>query len=85
MASAPERLFFEDLQVGESFMSGSYEMTQERILSFASEFDPQPFHTDPDAAQETFLLGWLLAAGIPAQSGVRPRTVHIIQCSWACE
>ncbi|GLO31640.1 MULTISPECIES: MaoC family dehydratase [Pseudomonas] len=62
MASAPERLFFEDLQVGESFMSGSYEMTQERILSFASEFDPQPFHTDPDAAQETFFAG-LAASG----------------------
>ncbi|UQB79765.1 MaoC family dehydratase [Pseudomonas shirazica] len=62
MASAPERLFFEDLQVGESFMSGSYEMTQERILSFASEFDPQPFHTDPDAAHETFFAG-LAASG----------------------
>lgn len=62
MASAPERLFFEDLLVGESFMSGSYEMTQERILSFASEFDPQPFHTDPDAAQETFFAG-LAASG----------------------
>ncbi|MEW4947991.1 MaoC family dehydratase [Pseudomonas asiatica] len=62
MASAPERLFFEDLQVGESFMSGSYEMTQERILSFALEFDPQPFHTDPDAAQETF-FGGLAASG----------------------
>jgi len=62
MASAPERLFFEDLQVGESFMSGSYEMTQERILSFASEFDPQPFHTDPDAAQRTFFAG-LAASG----------------------
>lgn len=62
MASAPERLFFEDLQVGESFMSGSYEMTQERILSFASEFDPQPFHTDPDAAQKTFFAG-LAASG----------------------
>lgn len=62
MASAPERLFFEDLQVGESFMSGSYEMTQEGIMSFASEFDPQPFHTDPDAAQETFFAG-LAASG----------------------
>ncbi|MFK0342383.1 MaoC family dehydratase [Pseudomonas asiatica] len=62
MASAPERLFFEDLQVGESFMSGSYEMTQERILSFASEFDPQPFHTDPDAAPKTFFAG-LAASG----------------------
>ncbi|WP_085589830.1 MaoC family dehydratase [Pseudomonas sp. B14(2017)] len=62
MASTPERLFFEDLQVGESFMSGSYEMTQERILSFASEFDPQPFHTDPDAAQKTFFAG-LAASG----------------------
>ncbi|KIC83910.1 dehydratase [Pseudomonas sp. C5pp] len=54
--------FFEDLNVGDSFTSGAYEMTRERILGFASEFDPQSFHTDADAAQATF-FGGLAASG----------------------
>lgn len=64
MATEPieSKLYLEDLEVGESFTSGSYEMTQERILQFASEFDPQPFHTDPEAAKETF-FGGLAASG----------------------
>ncbi|WP_087502227.1 MaoC family dehydratase [Pseudomonas sp. SID14000] len=62
MASATDRLYFEDLQVGDSFISGSYEMTQERIVNFASEFDPQPFHTDANAAKDTFFAG-LAASG----------------------
>lgn len=64
MATEPieSKLYLEDLEVGATFTSGSYEMTQERILQFASEFDPQPFHTDPDAAKETF-FGGLAASG----------------------
>ncbi|WGV20184.1 MULTISPECIES: MaoC family dehydratase [unclassified Pseudomonas] len=62
MASATDRLCFEDLQVGQSFISGAYEMTRERIVDFASEFDPQPFHTDVDAAKDTFFAG-LAASG----------------------
>lgn len=64
MATEPieNKIYLEDLEVGATFTSGSYEMTQERILQFASEFDPQPFHTDPDAAKETF-FGGLAASG----------------------
>lgn len=64
MATEPieNKIYLEDLEVGATFTSGSYEMTQERILQFGSEFDPQPFHTDPDAAKETF-FGGLAASG----------------------
>lgn len=64
MATEPSEstLYFEDLKVGASFTSGPYEMTRERIIGFASEFDPQPFHTDFDAAKATF-FGGLAASG----------------------
>jgi acyl dehydratase len=35
---------------------------EERIKSFAAEFDPQPFHLDPVAAQHTIFRG-LAASG----------------------
>ncbi|MGF6592038.1 MaoC/PaaZ C-terminal domain-containing protein [Pseudomonas sp. 2835] len=57
-----DKLYFEDLKVGITFTSSSYEMSAERILAFATEFDPQPFHTDPDAAKDTFFAG-LAASG----------------------
>ncbi|WP_200625885.1 MaoC family dehydratase [Pseudomonas sp. LAM2023] len=61
-ADEQNKLYFEDLAVGASFASESYEMTTERILQFASEFDPQPFHTDAEAAQASFFNG-LAASG----------------------
>ena len=54
--------FFEDLEVGQKFHSGTIEVTAERIKSFAAEFDPQPFHLDEEAAKLTF-FGGLAASG----------------------
>jgi acyl dehydratase len=54
--------YFEDYAVGQKFGSGTATMTAERIKSFAREFDPQPFHTDEEAAKKTF-FGGLVASG----------------------
>jgi acyl dehydratase len=43
--------YFEDLPVGTSVETGTYTMTAEAIAAFAREFDPQPFHLDPEAAK----------------------------------
>ena len=56
------KLYLEDLHVGQRFASDSYVMTEKRIKSFAEEFDPQPFHLDDVAAQETVFRG-LAASG----------------------
>jgi len=58
----PGRLYFEDLAVGTRFTSATYEMTREQIVSFAAQFDPQPFHIDDEAAHESFFAG-LAASG----------------------
>jgi acyl dehydratase len=55
-------LYLEDLSVGQRFTSGEYEMTAERMKSFAAEFDPQPFHLD-EAAGRASLFGGLAASG----------------------
>ena len=55
-------LYFEDLTPGRVFEGGRELMDAERIKVFAREFDPQPFHTDEEAAKESF-FGELVASG----------------------
>ena len=57
-----EKLYLEDLHVGQRFTSDTFVMTEERIKSFAEEFDPQPFHLDDAAAENTVFRG-LAASG----------------------
>ena len=38
--------YFEDIQLNIESQSAPYIITKERIISFATEFDPQPFHVD---------------------------------------
>lgn len=58
----PNALYFEDLHVGQRFTSGTQRLDAAAIQTFAREFDPQPFHTDPAAAEGTF-FGGLVASG----------------------
>jgi acyl dehydratase len=47
---------------GQGGLSGTHALDEEQIIRFAREFDPQPFHTDPDAAVDT-MFGGLAASG----------------------
>ena len=54
--------FFEDLTKGERFKSDTYSVSEEQIISFSGEFDPQPFHLDRAVAGRT-MFGELIASG----------------------
>lgn len=56
------RRHFEDLALGEVIHLGQIKVTKEMIFSFATEFDPLPFHLDEKAANAS-LLGGLSASG----------------------
>ena len=56
------RRHFEDLAVGETIELGTTKVTKEMIISFATEFDPFPFHLD-EAAAKASLLGGLASSG----------------------
>ena len=56
------RVYFEDFAPGTTFRSEGLTVSRDEILAFAREFDPQPFHTDEDAAKVTF-VGELIASG----------------------
>jgi acyl dehydratase len=42
--------YFEDYVPGAAYEFGSAKVTEEEILEFARRYDPQIFHTDPEAA-----------------------------------
>lgn len=54
--------WFDDFVVGETFEFGDYEVTEQEIVDFASRYDPQPFHLDPEAARASH-FGGLVASG----------------------
>jgi acyl dehydratase len=54
--------WFDDLKVGMRFTSETTTVSKDDILRFAAEFDPQPFHVDEVAAENTILNG-LAASG----------------------
>jgi acyl dehydratase len=57
-----DKVYLEDLAVGQTFTGGPVEVTAAQIKEFARQFDPQPFHLD-EAAAEASLFGALAASG----------------------
>lgn len=86
-----ERLYFDDLHVGQRFVSGSHQFDEAQITAFARQFDPQPFHLDAEAAKHTFFhglvaSGWhtatitmrlLVESGLPISGGLIGASVEI--------
>jgi acyl dehydratase len=54
--------YFEDMEVGQHRDLGSFTFTAELIKTFASQFDPQPFHLDEEEGRKS-LFGGLAASG----------------------
>ena len=79
-----DRLFLDDLHVGQRFTSTSHVVDADQIKRFAAEFDPQPFHLDEDAAANSLFAGlaasgWhtaaltmrlLVTGGVPIAGGI---------------
>jgi acyl dehydratase len=72
--------YLEDFTAGQKFASGRLRIDEQRIKSFAAEFDPQPFHLDDAAARGSIFRGlaasgWHTAAAtmrLLVESGLRP-------------
>jgi acyl dehydratase len=54
--------YLEDFAAGQTYRSARLCVDEERIKTFAAEFDPQPFHLDADAARGS-IFGGLAASG----------------------
>lgn len=58
-----EEKFYEDFVVGDTQEFGNYTVEKEEIIEYGEKYDPQPFHTDEDAAEES-AFGGLIASGL---------------------
>lgn len=67
-------LYFEDFHAGQDIDLGSHTFTEEEILAFARQFDPQPFHLDHEAARASH-FGGLVASGWHTCSALMRRMV----------
>ena len=87
--------YFEDIELGEVWDLGSREVGAAEIVEFATQYDPQPFHIDPGAAEESFFggliaSGWhtnamlmgLIADNIRAQGFAALGAPGVDQCRW---
>lgn len=54
--------YFEDLSVSETHELGSKTVTKSEIIDFAEKYDPQAFHLDERAAEDS-VFGELVASG----------------------
>lgn len=46
-----------ECEVGDFYVSDTYEVTEEEIIRFAKQYDPQYFHTDIEKAKDSFFKG----------------------------
>lgn len=54
--------YFDDFVPGQEIALGSCTVTEEEIIAFATRFDPQPFHVNPEAAAASIYKG-VIASG----------------------
>lgn len=62
MADEKRMRYLEDFVPGSVIPCGKHTISQEEIIEFATQFDPQYFHTDPELAQDSH-FGGLIASG----------------------
>ena len=54
--------YFDDFVPGQEIELGQRSVTEDEIIAFATQFDPQPFHVDKEAAAKS-IYGGVIASG----------------------
>jgi acyl dehydratase len=57
-----EYWYFEDFEPGQDIDLGTRTVTEDEIVAFARQYDPQPFHVDRDGAADS-IYGGVIASG----------------------
>lgn len=65
-------LYLDNINVGDTFESSNdYELTEDEIIRFAKQYDPQIFHTDSVGAEDTFFQGLASSGWLTASASMR--------------
>lgn len=77
-------MYYEDVVIGTETRTGSWTFTEEEIISFAKKYDPQFFHTDPEAAK-SHEFGGIVASGFHVGSIWMKLTVENMRKAFAAQ
>ncbi|QOY96385.1 MaoC family dehydratase [Massilia sp. UMI-21] len=72
--------YFEDFHPGQEIDLGERTVSEEEIIAFARQFDPQPFHVDREAAGPS-IYGGVIASGWHTCSLMMRMVVDGMMCS----
>ncbi|GAB3422033.1 MaoC family dehydratase [Massilia agilis] len=72
--------YFEDFYPGQEIDLGKRTVSEEEIIAFARQFDPQPFHIDREAAAHS-IYGGVIASGWHTCSMMMRMVVDGLMCS----
>ncbi len=72
--------YFEDFYPGQEIDLGERSVSEEEIIAFARQFDPQPFHVDVEAAGAS-IYGGVIASGWHTCSLMMRMVVDGLMCS----
>jgi acyl dehydratase len=72
--------YFEDFHPGQEIDLGERTVSEEEIIAFARQFDPQPFHVDREAASES-IYGGVIASGWHTCSMMMRMVVDGLMCT----
>jgi acyl dehydratase len=70
--------WWEDFVVGSADEIGQHVFTAEEIVAFGKQFDPQPYHCDPVAAQNSPFGGLIASGWHVCAAGMRMLTERIL-------
>ena len=76
-----EKVYWDDLKVGEELAYGQYTVNEKEIIDFAKRYDPMEFHTDPEKAKLS-PLGELCASGIHTLGIMQRLTFDHVYRNW---
>jgi acyl dehydratase len=72
----------DDLVVGTTYGLGSRTLSQDEIVAFASDWDPQDFHVDEEIARSGH-FGGIIASGIHSIAVLQRMAVDGVMREWA--
>jgi acyl dehydratase len=72
---------FADFHAGQVIEAGPYALTEDEVLAFARQYDPQWFHTDPQAAAQGRFAGLIASGWHTCAIGMRLMTDAVLQGS----
>lgn len=81
MSDASDRLWADDLSVGQIFEFGTHHVSEDELLDFARAWDPQDFHVDK-AVAERGPYGGLIASGLHTMSIYQRLNVTGVLNNW---